>query len=101
MKDTPLLIESETPRGFQTIECLPWVAADSEKLLLPLGKPIRVLQCSSVVNHSEPEKRSEGGYFLWIGDPGEERPHLSIPQVRELIKKLQNWVDHGTLHTEG
>lgn len=75
----PLGEITTTSRGFEIVEFLDRYGLSCE------------LQQSSVMDYSPP-----GSSAVWLGPAGDKRMHLSLLQVKSLIKSLENWAATGS-----
>lgn len=74
------MIELKTDRGFQLVK---WNDIYDKAC---------TLQQSSIAIYEQP-----GTGAVWLGT-GEDRMHLDEKQVKELVQRLQNWLDTGNIH---
>ncbi len=78
----------KTNRGFRIVE--------HEKYAGKLDEETRLIQESSAIGDYEHSWDTPGSSFLWVG----QDHHLNRLQVRELIDKLEYWLQEGRLKLE-
>lgn len=76
------MIEENSNRGFQRIT---QKSKDYE--------PLKIFQSSAIDTETEDGIERPGTSYLWIGES-----HCNRAEVKEIIKRLQNWLDTGNLH---
>lgn len=80
---------TRTNRGFE------WITHPTYGNLPSEGSDALVRE-SSLIGDYEDALDRPGSSFLWIG----QHHHLDREEVAELIERLENWVDHGSLKTD-
>lgn len=68
-----------------------------EKYVRPSGVYTRLISESSAIGNHENSWDEPGSSYLWVGDDH----HLNREQVRELIERMQHWLDTGRLAVDG
>lgn len=79
-----------TIRGFEEVTHPRYAPQPEEEL-----EPRLVAESSAIGDYADSWDRP-GTSFLWVG----EAHHLNREEVAELVERLENWLDHGSLKTD-
>ena len=74
----------KTDRGFVVVDHPEYASPSAEA---------RLIQESSAVDEYEDSWDKPGSSYLWVGD----HAHLNREEVKELINRMQYWLDTGRL----
>lgn len=61
------------------------------------GIPVRLVQESSAIADYDTSMDCPGSSYLWVG----EHHHLDREEVKELVERMQHWLDTSRLFVDG